>query len=165
MIKTLALSALALAVIIVPAGAQAATGMAAMQYYVGTWSCSAGNVGQTPSKATATYALDSGVLQGSVLVPAQGKMTKPYAFSAATSYDSKSGRYVQTSLDNQSVWSVSYAKPWTGNTEMWMDHASSTGKLTHGTTVRTNATSFSFAGYPTLTSTTPNFKGSCTRSS
>jgi hypothetical protein len=164
LIKTLALSALALAVV-VPAGAHAATGMAAMQYYVGSWSCTAGDVGQTPSKATATYTLDSGVLHGFVLVPAQGKMTKPYAFSAATTYDSKNDRYVQTTLDNLSVWSVAYAKPWTGNTEMWMDHASSSGKLTHGTTVRTNTNSFSFAGYPTLTSSTPNFKGSCTRSS
>ncbi|MGA8575414.1 MAG: hypothetical protein WB609_06945 [Candidatus Cybelea sp.] len=39
----------------VPAAAQPSTGMAAMQYYVGTWSCMAGNVGQPPVKATATF--------------------------------------------------------------------------------------------------------------
>jgi hypothetical protein len=148
-----------------PAVAQSPAGMAAMQYYVGTWSCVAGNVGQTPSKATVTYALTSGLMSGTVVVPAQGKMTKTFVVNIDTSYDAKNGRYVQTQLDNLAGWSVSFAKPWTGNTEQWTDQASSTGKLGHGQTVRTNQNSFAFMGYATMTATKPNFKGACTRSS
>ncbi len=162
--RVLAIVGLAVAVG-APAAAQSATGMGALQYYVGTWSCEAGTVGQPATKATATYALDSGVLRGWIVVPAQGKMTKPYSFSSATSYDAKDGRYVQSTLDNDAVWSVSFAKPWTGETELWIDHTTSNGKLTHGETVRTSATAFSFSSYPTLTSTKANFKGTCTRSS
>jgi hypothetical protein len=162
--KTLGAFALAL-VFATPAAAQATTGTASLQYYVGTWSCQAGSVGQPPSKATATYTLDSGVLREWVDVPAQGKMTKPYMLSIATTYDAKKGRYVQTGLDNMGGWWVSYATPWTGNTEQWADHANSDNKLGHGQTVRTNQNTFSFSDYPTLTATKPNFKGSCTRSS
>jgi hypothetical protein len=149
----------------VPAAAQPPAGMAAMQYYVGTWSCVAGNVGQPTSKATATFAIDSGLMREWVVVPAQGKMTKPYVLEITTSYDAKNGRYVETQLDNLAGWSVSFAKPWTGNTEQWTDHSSSADKLGHGQTVRTNQNSFAFMSYPTLTATQPNFKGSCTRSS
>ncbi|MEO9025958.1 MAG: hypothetical protein ABI329_02770 [Candidatus Tumulicola sp.] len=151
--------------VVAPAGAQSATGMAALQYYVGTWSCTAGPVGRTATKATATYTIDSGVMRAWVDVPAQGKMTKPYAFSSATTYDAKNGHYVETTLDNDSAWSVSTSKPWTGNTEQWTDRSTSTGKLGHGQTVRTDQNSFAFLGYPTLTSTQADFKGSCTRSS
>ncbi len=147
-----------------PAAAQPPAGMAAMQYYVGTWSCVAGNVGQPSVKATATFTMDSGLMREWVVVPAQGKMTKPYVINIATSYDAKNGRYAETQIDNLAGWSVSFAKPWTGNTEHWTDQANS-GKLGHGQTVRTNQNSFAFMSYPTVTSTKPNFKGTCTRSS
>lgn len=136
-----------------------------MQYYVGTWSCQAGPIGSTASKSTATYSLDSGVLRESVDVPAQGKMTKPYVISIATTYDAKKGEYVQTGLDNQANWWVSFAKPWTGNTEQWADHSNSDNKLGRGQTVRSDRNTFSFTSYPTLTATKPNFKGTCNRSS
>ncbi len=148
-----------------PAAAQSSGGMAAMQYYVGTWSCMAGDVGQPQSKATATYTIDAGLMREWVVVPAQGKMTKPYMLSIATSYDAKKGRYVGSQVDNFAGWSVSFAQPWTGNTEHWTDLASSTGKLGHSQTIRTNRNSFSFMGYPTITATKPDFKGTCTRSS
>lgn len=147
-----------------PAAANPSTGMAAMQYYVGTWSCMAGNVGQPLSKATTTFTIDSGLMRQWVVVPAQGKMTKPYVLNIITSYDAKSGRYVETQLDNMAGWSVSSAKPWTGNTEQWTDQFSST-KLGHSQVVRTNQNSFAFMGFSTVTSMKPNFKGSCTRSS
>ena len=104
---------------------QSTMGMDPMQYYVGSWSCMAGPVGQTPSKATATYTLDSGVMRGWVLVPPQGKMKTAYALEIVTTYDAKNHRFVQIQLGNDSNWSVDYAKPWTGNTEQWVDHANS----------------------------------------
>jgi hypothetical protein len=149
----------------VPAGAQSTSGMAAMQYYVGSWSCVAANVGQKPVKATATFAMDSGVLREWVVVPAQGKMTKPYALALSISYDAKNKRYVQATLDNLAGWTISYAAPWAGNTEQWTDHASDSGKLGHSQTVRTNQGSFSLEGYASMTAAKPNFKGSCTRAS
>lgn len=138
-------------------------GMDDMQYYVGTWNCKAGEPGKAPSNATATYTLDGGVLRQWVSVPVQSGMKKAYYLNAATTYDAKKGMYVMANMDSDSAWSVDYAKPWTGNTEQWADHVTS-GKPGHSTVTRTNQNSFSFMGYPTLTSTTPNFKGTCTRS-
>ena len=161
---TLALFVLAL-VSAAPAAAQPATGMAAMQYYVGTWSCQAGPPGSPPSTATATFTLDSGVLHEWVLVPPQGKMTTPYALSIATAYDQKNARYVQTEVDSLSDWSVSYATPWTGNTEQWTDQATHDNKPGHSQTVRTNQNSFSFTAYPTPSSMQVVFQGTCNRSS
>jgi hypothetical protein len=147
-----------------PAGAQS-TGMAAMQYYAGSWSCIGGPTGQKPVHATATYTLDSGILREWVDVPAQGKMTKPYLLSIVTTYDSKNGRYVQVALDSDVAWSVTFGRPLMGNTEQWADHLSSTGKLGHGQTIRTNQNAFTYTGYDTLTSAKPNFKVTCRRSS
>ena len=162
MLKSLALCALLVAVA-APAVAQTAPGMGAMQYYVGTWSCVAGPVGKAPAKATATYTLDAGLMRSWVYVPAQATMKTAYAFSTVGSYDRKTRRYIQTSNDNTSAWTVSAAKPWMGNTERWTDQASSDGKLGRTETIRTK-NSFSFAGYPTVTATKPVFKGSCKRS-
>jgi hypothetical protein len=161
--KSLGLFALAL-IVAVPTTVRATSGAAALQYYVGTWSCEAGSVGQPPSKATAIYTLDSGLLHEAVTVPAQAKMTKPYTLSIATSYDAKKGRYVQTATDNNGAWWVSSAQPWTGNTEVWTDQANSANKLGRGQTIRTSANSFSFTGYPSASATKPDFKGTCTRS-
>jgi hypothetical protein len=164
MVRAFAIFGLAIAVG-APMAAQSASGMAAMQYYVGTWSCSAGMVGRAASTATATYTLDSGVLRAWIDVPKQGKMKSAYAFSEATTYDAKSGRYVQTQLDNLARWSVAFEKPWTGNTESWTDHATSDGKLTRGHTVRVSQNAFTFEGYPTLSAAKPDFKGACRRTS
>jgi hypothetical protein len=163
MVRNLALLA-ALAVALATPVATRSAGMDEMQYYVGTWTCQAGEPGKAPSHATATYTLDGGVLRQWVSVPVQTGMKTAYYLSSSTIYDAKKGMYVQTNLDNESVWSVDYAKPWTGNMEQWADHVSSTGKLSHSTTTRTNQNSFSFLGYSTLTSSKPTFKGSCTRS-
>jgi hypothetical protein len=162
--KTLGAFALAIA-FVTPAGAEPTTGKTSMQYYVGTWSCQAGPIGRPASKSTATYTLDSGVLREWVDVPAQGKMTKPYVISIATTYDAKKGQYVQTGLDNQAGWWVSSAKPWTGNIEQWADRSNSDNELGRGQVVRTDQNTFSFASYGTLTATKPNFEGTCNRSS
>ena len=159
--KYLAIAAALLAAL--GTAAQAATGMSQMQYYVGSWSCMAGNVGQKPSKATVTYTMDNGILHGTVLVPVQAGMKHQYSLSQDTIYDAKSNQFIMSSLDNTAAWSISTAKPWTGNTESWTDRANS-GKLSHNITVRHSQTSFSFEGYPTTTSTKANFAGSCTKS-
>lgn len=133
-------------------------------YYVGTWSCMAGNVGQKPSHATATYTMDSGLLREFVMVPAGGMMKYPYTLSIAQMYDAKHHRFVGTGLGNDGGWWVSYAKPWTGKTEMWVDHANSDG-LGRNVTTRDSHDHFSFMSWDKVMGGKVVFKGSCTRTS
>jgi len=111
------------------------------------------------------YTLDSGLLHEWVDVPPHGKMATPYLNSIATTYDTKNGRYVQSGIDNEGFWWVSYAEPWTGNTEQWTNHASSDNVIRRYTWVRTNRKIFSFTEYPSLTAAKPDFRGTCIRSS
>ncbi|HEY6485048.1 MAG TPA: hypothetical protein VIX83_01530 [Candidatus Cybelea sp.] len=145
-----------------PAGAQ--TPMEAMQYYTGSWSCTVANTGEAPQKATAVYALENGLMTETVNVPPQGKMKSAYRASAATTYDAKTHRYVETWLGNQADWSVSNMGAMSGKIERWADTQNSTGKLQHTLVTRTSQNQFDFESYPTLTSTKASFKGSCTRS-
>ena len=43
--------------------ARSATGMEAMKYYVGTWSCTGGRIGKQPFHFTLRYAMNGGILQ------------------------------------------------------------------------------------------------------
>jgi len=159
------LGLLAFAVIVAaPKSAQAAPGAAALQYYVGTWSCQAGAIGKPASKSTVTYTFDSGLLREWVYVPVQGKMSRPYLNSIATSYDAEKKHYVQTGMDKTGFWWVSFAEPWTGNTEEWVNHASADNQTRRYTWVRTDRNAFSFTEYPSTTATTPDFTGTCHRS-
>ncbi len=147
---------------VAPAGAQTPGGMAAMQYYVGTWACTAD--GEPDSNATATYAIENGVMRDSVVVPPQGKVTAPYQLAIVTVFDAKNNRYVQTSLDNQAMWAVSFAKPFAGNTEEWVNNVTDGGKLGHVEVVRTDRNAFDITGYSTMSQATPDFKVTCHRS-
>jgi hypothetical protein len=151
-----------IAVAVAPAGAQTPGGMAVMQYYEGTWACSA--AGEPDSNATATYAIENGVMRDSVVVPPQGKMTSPYQLAIVTIFDAKNNRYVRTSLDNQAMWAVSFAKPLTGNTEEWVDSVTYDGKLGHVEVVRTDRNTFDIDGYSTMSQTKPDYKVTCHRS-
>jgi hypothetical protein len=150
-----------IAAAVAPAAAQTPAGMAAMQYYVGSWTCAA--VDEPDSNSTATYTIENGVMRDLVLVPAQGKMTTPYELAIATVFDAKNNRYVQTSVDNQATWAVSFAKPFTGNTEEWVNTASFDGKLGRVQVVRTDAKTFSIIGYSTTTQPKPDFTVTCHR--
>lgn len=147
---------------VAPAGAQTARGMTAMQYYAGTWACSA--AGESDSNATATYAIENGIMSESVVVPPQGKMTAPYQLTILTMFDAKNNRYVKTLVDNQATWSVSFAKPFIGNTEEWADNVTSDGKLGHSDVVRTDQSAFDIVGYSTMSQTKPDYKVTCHRS-
>jgi len=151
-----------IAAAVAPAGAQTPGGMDAMQYYVGTWACAA--VGEPDSNATATYAIENGVMRDSVVVPPQGKMTAAYQLAIVTTFDAKNDRYVQTSLDNQATWAVSFAKPFTGNTEEWVDNATFDGKLGRVEVVRNDRNAFDIIGYSTMSQSKPDYKVTCHRS-
>jgi hypothetical protein len=162
--KTLGLVAFAV-IVVAPNSVRAASGAAALQYYVGTWSCQAGAIGKLASKSTVIYTFDSGLLREWVDVPPHGKMVTPYVNSITTSYDAEKGRYIQTGMDNEGNWWVSFAEPWTGNTEQWTNHVSSDNNVRRYTWVRTNWNTFSFTEYPSRTATKPDFGGTCNRSS
>jgi hypothetical protein len=149
-------------VVAAPLGAQTTGGMSAMGYYVGTWKCVAGPIGKPQNNATATYVMSGSVLNESLSVPMQNGMKGPYSANLATSYDGK-GRYIQTFLDNYGTWSVSYAPPWTGNTEQWTDLTNNVGEPGHTQAVRADNDHFTFTSYGTPTGSTPNFQGSCQR--
>jgi hypothetical protein len=151
-----------IAAAVAPAGAQTPSGMAAMQYYVGSWTCSA--AGEPDSNSTATYTMENGVMRDLVIVPAQGKMSSAYELAIVTTFDAKNDRYVQTSLDNLAEWAVSFAKPFTGNTEVWADTVRSTGKLGKVEVMRTDGNTFSIVGYSTTSQTKPDFTVTCHRS-
>lgn len=148
-----------------PMSAQSASGMAAMQYYVGSWSCTGGMTSDPPTHASVTYTMDNGILRQWVAVAPSGKMTQPYYIAFALSYDAKHQRYSQTGLDSLGSWWASSAKPFTGNTEHWTDTASSSGKLGWGESVRVNQNTNTYTGYESMASKTPNFKVTCTRNS
>ena len=103
---------------------------------------------------------------GLTLAQALKKAGIPYeVYERDTSYDTEKGRYVQSGTDNDGFWWVSYAEPWTGNTEHWTNLASSDNQIRHYAWVRTNRNTFSFTEYPSRTATKPDFGGTCSRSS
>jgi hypothetical protein len=143
--------------------AQSATGMSAMQYYVGSWACTGGTPGKMQVHATINYTLDNGLLRQWTVVPAQSGMKTPYAQSASMTYDAKHNRYVSVGIDSGGGWDVTYVTI-NGNVETGIDHVTQDGKLGHGVTHRVNNSTFTYTGYPTLTSTTADFEATCHRS-
>jgi hypothetical protein len=133
---------------------RSATGMAAMQYYVGTWSCTGGAVGKPPGHASLKYTMNGDVLQAWVQAP------KGYVESSSTTYDSKNDRYVDAGVANDSTWYVTY-RTISGNMETSVDHATADGKLGHGTTVRAGSANFTYTGYPTVSGGKADFKATC----
>lgn len=63
-----------------------------------------------------------------------------------------------TSLDTQATWAVSFAKPFTGNTEEWLNNVTYDGKLANVEVVRTDRNTFDISGYSTMSQTKPDFK-------
>ena len=156
--------AMTLAVVtLLPAGAQSTTGMAAMQYYVGTWSCSAGTVGSSPLKTIETYAIESDIMREVYTTPIQGSMTKPYVSNLLTAYDAKQDRYVVVSLSARGSLTAGEVRL-DGNTEYWTYTASSSGKLGRGVGIRTDYNHFTFLSYTSPIATEPTFKEICERS-
>jgi hypothetical protein len=135
--------------------------MKAMQYYVGAWTCIGGTVGQPAATAIVTYTLDGGALRDAVGVnassPSRAWMT------VETKYDAAKDVYINTGFDDGG-WDVSYAKPWSGNTESWADHSTANGKLGRDVVVRVNHSTFTHTYYASMTGTKPAFRFTCTRS-
>ncbi len=133
-----------------------------LSYYAGTWSCMAGNAGEKPMHATAVFTLDAGLLREYVMVPPGGQMKYPYTLQIAITYDAKHHRFVDVGEGNDGGWWVSYAKPWTGTVESWVDHANSDG-LGRNVTTRESHDRFSFVNWDKVMGGKVVFKGYCTR--
>src|SRR5579864_835370 len=103
------------------ASAAGSSGMPAMQYYVGSWMCTGGATGH-PAKGSIQYQMDGSALRDTVVAEATpGKVSRAW-LTVETKYDAANHRYVNTAFDNGG-WDVSWASPWTGNTEHWTDHS------------------------------------------
>ena len=137
--------------------------MAALQPFVGTWSCVGGAPGEKPVNATVTYVAESGVLRQCITMGSQGEVRG--AFAGAFSDDEQKHRYTYAWTDNHGGWGVSVAKPWSGNTISWTDLSSDDGKLGRSQDAWTGKDDFVYTRYDTATSATPSFKASCKRSS
>ena len=152
------------AVAALPAAAQSTSGASALQYYVGSWSCTGQATGQPPTRATLTYTMDSNVLHQTIDAPKMGKMKQAYYSSNSTTYDAKSGRYLVAGVSNDPA---SWASMWTlsGNVETGRDLWVSAGKPGRSQTVRNSSSMFTYTGYDTMASTKPSFKATCRKSS
>ena len=162
--RVITLATLLSFVSITPAAAQSASGMDAMKYFVGTWTCKGAMAAGPTLDITLKFVMDSGILRewDEVRIPGTAA---PYTISKSIAYDAKNGRWVQVQGDVDGTWIVSYLKPWTGNTEEWLGQASFDGKLGRNETIRTSANEFGFKNYANPEATKPDLDGTCTRSS
>jgi len=82
------------------------------------------------------FVIDSESMREWDAAQVQGQ-TNQYSISKSFVYDARNNRWVQTQVDDQGLWHVSYLKPWTGNTEEWLDQSGFDGKLGRDETART----------------------------
>lgn len=144
-----------------PAWGAEPQGLQAMQYYVGLWTCAGGAIGK-PTRGTIEYQIDGGALRDTVAAAISGTPSRPW-LSVETKYDANAHQFVNTAFDSGG-WDVSYAKPWTGNTEEWLDHSTANGKLGRTHVVRVNKNEYVQTGFTTLTGTKQSYKITCSRS-
>lgn len=148
----------------VPVAAQSTSGADALQYYVGSWSCTGAAPGQPPTRATITYTMNGGVLHQTIDAPKMGKMKQAYFSSSSTTYDPKNNRYLVAGVSNDPS---AFAGTWTlsGNVETGRDAWVSSGKPGRNQTVRNSNSMVTYTGYDTVASTKPSFKATCRKSS
>lgn len=152
-----------LVVFCMPAKVQSETGMAAMQYYVGKWSCLTGAIGRTPHKTVETYTIESGIMREVYTVPVQRSIANTYTSNILTAYNSKNERYVAALLDASADWIIADVTL-NGNVEQWTYRSNSAGKPGRGTATRGDHDHFTFISFPSLDATKPDFKETCQRS-
>jgi hypothetical protein len=136
--------------------ARSATGMEAMQYYVGTWSCTGGLIGKQPFHFTVTYAMNGAILRSWL-------SAKGYVQSGSLAYDSKNHRYINAAVANDGTWFVAYATV-SGTTESSIDHVTSDGKLGRLMIMRTSNTSFTSTGYSAISGGKVFLEATCRKS-
>jgi hypothetical protein len=135
--------------------ARPATGMEAMRYYVGTWSCIWGAIGEEPYHFTSTYTMSDGILRTWI-------SSKGYAQSGSITYDSKNHRYINSAVGNDGTWYVAYATI-SGRTESSIDRVTSDGALGRLIILRTSSTSFSSTVYSAVSGGKVVVKAACRR--
>ena len=137
--------------------ARSATGIAAMQYYVGTWSCIGGVTDKQPFHFTVKYTMNAAILQTWV------QASSGYVQSGSLRYDSKNRRFVEVAVASDDTWFVAY-RTMSGNTETSVDHVTSDGQLGRLVTERTSSTSYTAATYPGFSGGKALFRWTCRRS-
>jgi hypothetical protein len=150
----------------IAASAQA-TGMDAMRYYLGTWTCKGAptEASATVSVGTATFTLQNGVLHEHLVIPPTVDQTTAYTLNVRTTYDAAKQRYVSASMDDHENWTVAYAPPFLGGKlEHWTDHQTSSGNLGRKEVIRYNQNAFAaFSFSSTDRKAKPKFRSICRR--
>jgi hypothetical protein len=141
---------------------QAADPLAALQSYVGTWSCIERKAGNPPLSSRFTFAMESNLLRQWIARPKQGSMRAPYVVNSTYAYDAAHRRYVQTEMDNDAAWYVSVAEPWVGNTIHWVDLATST-QPSRWEMTRVDDATFTIASFSQLADQAPSYTATCKR--
>ena len=136
--------------------APSATGMEAMRYFVGTWSCTGGTIGKQPFHFTIRYTMSGDILRSWLLA-------KGYVQSASLTLDSKNHRYINAAVANDGTWFVAYATI-SGQTETSIDHVTSDGKLGRLRIVRTSSTTFASTGYSAVSGGKALIEATCRKS-
>jgi hypothetical protein len=137
--------------------ARSATGMAAMQYKVGTWSCTGGTIGKQPFHFTVTYTRNGDFLQIWFRWP------KGSVETGSLTYDSKKHRYVRADVVSDGSWFVAYATV-NGNTETSVDQANNEGTLGRLVTVRNSNTTVTSTGYDAVSGGKAFIRATCHKS-
>jgi hypothetical protein len=137
--------------------ARSATGMEAMQYYVGTWSCAGGIIGKQPLHFMLRYTMSGGVLRSWL-------SAKGYVQSGSLTYDPKNHRYINAAVANDGTWFVAYATI-SGTAESSVDHVTNDGKLGRLIIVRISSTRFASTGYSRVSNGEAFSKAACQKSS
>lgn len=107
----------------------AAAGLAALEFYLGSWSCAVSARSGAPFRADVTFARDGAqMIRTAVTVPARPGHAA-FSESQLTTWEANRGVFVQVSLGSDASWSVSEAAPWSGNVETWRDVATDDGTL------------------------------------
>jgi hypothetical protein len=150
------------AFVALPVRATAINPMAALAFYVGTWSCSDGLIGRPTHEGTWTFAMRGGIMYELILIPTQGDLSSPSISNATFAFDTKDNHYVETEMDNTAAWYVSVAKPPWKDTIRWRDVASWT-RLAHWEMSRIDGDHFIVESFPAATATKPNYRAVCKR--
>jgi hypothetical protein len=126
-----------------------ATGpMSAMNYFIGSWNCTGGPVGQPAGKAVVAYEMELGgdIVQESLDVAAMGK-NPGFRDLGSIAYDAKKHRFSSAGVDSMGGWGVSWSAGWKGDTITWTDIATADGDLGRIVATKAGATAYDLLGY------------------
>jgi hypothetical protein len=144
---------LSLALLAPPARAQmdsAARGplAATFGYFIGTWACKGGDLGERPMAAAVTwhYSLHNTLVDEHIDVAPAGKGTG-YRSGGYSSYDAQKKKIFALTTDEYGGWDVTSTTGWVGKTLTFSDVANDENHLGMAVDTKVSATEFNHVRY------------------